>query len=80
VTVTKQAKVKDAVLASEISGLPDFDEGDGLTGFVCRRLSSEQASVVQKLHYSKDFIGCLKNVSNDPGFVEWDDNEMEFKY
>jgi hypothetical protein len=78
VTVTKQAKVKDAVLASEISGLPDFEEGNGLTGFVCRRLSSEQSSVVQKLHFPKEFIGCLKGVSTDPGFEEWHDDEMEF--
>lgn len=79
VTVTKQAKVKDAVLASEISGLPDFEEGNGLTGFVCRRLSLDKSYVVQKIHYSKEVMRCLKSVSNDPGFEEWHDHEIEFK-
>jgi hypothetical protein len=71
VTTSKQAKVKDAVLASEIAGLPDFQEGDGLTGFVCRKTGFENTSVVQKVHYPGNLIECFKKSSCDVGFESW---------
>jgi hypothetical protein len=78
VTLTKQPKVKDAVLPSEISGLPGFDEGDGITGFTSEYCDEARRSVVRKFHLPKQFITFPSNDSELNGFESWRDGELEW--
>jgi DNA polymerase III delta prime subunit len=78
VTVSKQSKVKDAVLASEISGLPDFARGGGITGFSFDYCDVANASIVKKIHVRIDEFAFLKNSSNAQGFVPWNASELDW--
>jgi type IV secretory pathway TraG/TraD family ATPase VirD4 len=78
VTVSKQSKVKDAVLASEISGLPDFSRGGGITGFSCDYCDVSKTSVVKKIHVKNDEFAFLRTSSSIQGFVPWKPNELDW--
>jgi hypothetical protein len=77
VTSSQQIRETDAVLASEISGLPSFEEGQGITGFVCQR-SAEGKPIVQKLRYSWDLLRGLLPPKNVAGFIPWEQNDLEW--
>jgi type IV secretory pathway TraG/TraD family ATPase VirD4 len=78
VTVSKQSKVKDAVLPSEISGLPDFSRGGGITGFSFDYCDVAKESIVKKMHVKIDEFSFLRNSSDAQGFVPWNPSELDW--
>lgn len=77
VTASQQIRESDAVLASEISGLPNFVEGRGISGFVCQR-SHDGKPVVRKLHFPIELLQGLHIPNNEPGFIGWPEAELEW--
>ncbi len=67
VSTSTQTRETDVVLASEIAHLPNFDDGEGLSGYTVE-YSSAGKSVVHRLKVDKALILRVRD-SNDPGFV-----------
>jgi hypothetical protein len=78
VTISKQTKVKDAVLASEISGLPKFSQGGGITGFAIEYSEERETSIVRKIHIPKIKFSFLEKGSKLEGFCPWKPAELEW--
>ena len=71
VTVSRQSKVKEAVLASEISGLPTFGEAKGMTGFICEYSEQQKGSVVRRFSIPQNNFEFLDKKSDIAGFEPW---------
>lgn len=78
VTCTRQIDKTDAVPASEISSLPDCEEGGGITGFACRR-SDTGKPVVRQVRLPADAVrrGWMEP-TGDPGFEKREESELEW--
>lgn len=75
VTATPRKRETDAVLASEIAHLPGFEDGGGLTGFVCQQ-SSDGKPVVLKLKFARELLAGLIPESEDAGFTPIDAKDL----
>lgn len=78
VTCDQHVRVTDAVLDGEISSLPDFEEGGGITGFVCQRSETGKPVVRQVKMPAEVVLSGLIPESDDPGFEKWEESELEW--
>jgi hypothetical protein len=70
VSVTNTLRETDAVFPSEITHLPGFEEGNGLTAFLCMSAQANNLAQVRKLEVPSLVIQSLLTLpSSDPGFV-----------
>lgn len=70
-TTTSTVRETDALLASQIAHLPDYEEGDGLNGFVCRSSSKDTLAQVYKLMVPAHVLDLadLSDHPDDVGFI-----------
>jgi hypothetical protein len=78
VSIQRKAEIKDAVLDSEISGLPLFKDGGGITGFVVDYCRETQKSLVRRHHFPIDQMRFLGRPNTIPGFEPWKHGELEW--